>query len=55
MKALPWILLALLIVAGVVAWLIIRNPLQRASVTVGTPDLNPWDASFVDSLPFGYV
>lgn len=54
MKSLPFILIALLLVGGVLAWVLLKNPKQRASVTAGEPTFgggSSIDEDFVDSLP----
>lgn len=37
MRWLPWIVIALFIVSGLVLFMLIKNPTQRASITAGEP------------------
>lgn len=39
MKWLPWIILALAILAAMIAFMLLKNPVQRASITVGEPTI----------------
>jgi len=58
MKQLPWILVALVIVGGVLAWVILKNPKQHASVDAGTPTVGPaLSEGFINDVgaDLGYV